>query len=408
MILSRPTRLTPARPRAAAGVLLAGVALIALSGPAFALDGTDMVRKLNAAYSPSGGSIGYQSIAVDGDTVTLKGASLNPLNEPPVALGDIAFEGVKEKDGGAYYVETVSFQDVDMAKDETRITARNLAIGGLQIPAIATGNSLDNILFYQTAASGPIEITVKGRQVFSANAMESNVSRKDGDKGLEFDASVTGIKADLATVEDPQSRATISQLGLSQLNGEMSMEGEWEVATGAFSLDDAEIDFDKVGKLSLTLGLSGYTPTFMNAMQQAIKAAEENPNKEQANQALGLSMLGLAQQLTFTTAEIRFDDDSLTKRLLDYFGAQQKVSGKQLAESLKGLAPLMVAQLNIPELQNQISNAVNTYLSDPKSFTISANPDKPVPFPMIAGAAMGAPNSIPTMLGVTVEANTGD
>ncbi|OLP56762.1 hypothetical protein BJF92_11845 [Rhizobium rhizosphaerae] len=407
MTLSRPTRSTPLRKRAV-GSLLAGVALFALAAPAFALDGADMVRKLNAAYSPSGGQIAYQAIEVEGDVVTLKGASLNPLNQPPIPLGDIAFEGVAEKDGGAYYVETVAFQDLDMTQEDSHITARDMAIGGLQIPASTTGNTLDNLLYYQTAASGPVTVTVKGKTVFSMEATESNVSRQEGDKGLEFDGSATGIKIALDTVEDPKSRETIDKLGLSTLNGEISMEGNWEVGSGTLSLDNLEADFDKVGKLSMTLGMSGYTPTFMNAIQQAVKAAEENPNKEQANQALGMSMLGLLQQLTFNTAEIRFDDASITQRLLDYFGAQQKVSGKQLAESLKGLTPLMVAQLNIPELQNQISNAVSTYLSDPKSFTISANPEKPVPFPMIAGAAMGAPNTLPKMLGVSVEANAGE
>ena len=57
------------------------------------------------------------------------------------------------------------------------------------------------------------------------------------------------------------------------------------------------------------------------------------------------------------------------------------------------------------DLQNQISAAVNTYLDDPKSLKISAEPTEPVPFPMIMGAAMGAPQTIPQVLGVTVTAN---
>jgi hypothetical protein len=72
---------------------------------------------------------------------------------------------------------------------------------------------------------------------------------------------------------------------------------------------------------------------------------------------------------------------------------------------IKGMAPMMIAQLNIPELQNAVSAAVNTYVDDPKNITISAAPAKPVPFPMIMGAAMGAPNTIPSVLGVTVTAN---
>jgi len=120
---------------------------------------------------------------------------------------------------------------------------------------------------------------------------------------------------------------------------------------------------------------------------------------------MGLSMMGLIQQLTFNSASVRFDDATITKRVLDYIGSQQGVSGDQLAQSLKGMVPLMMAQLNVPELQNQVSSAVNTYLDAPKSLTIAAEPANPVPFPMIIGAAMGAPNTVPGVLGVKVTAN---
>jgi hypothetical protein len=52
-----------------------------------------------------------------------------------------------------------------------------------------------------------------------------------------------------------------------------------------------------------------------------------------------------------------------------------------------------------------LSQAVNTYLDKPGSFTVTAQPQNPVPFPMILGAGMGAPNTLPKVLGVKVTAN---
>ena len=67
------------------------------------------------------------------------------------------------------------------------------------------------------------------------------------------------------------------------------------------------------------------------------------------------------------------------------------------------------AALNFKERKgskkNMVTEAVNTYLDNPGNLTISAEPENPVPFPMIMGAAMGAPNTLPDVLGVTVEAN---
>jgi hypothetical protein len=143
----------------------------------------------------------------------------------------------------------------------------------------------------------------------------------------------------------------------------------------------------------------------MKSMQDAIKASQADPNKPEAQQATGLAMLGLMQQLTLDNAEITFKDASITKRVLEYAGAAQGVSGPQMANTLKALTPLMLAQLKLPELQAAVSAAVNSYLDDPKNFTVTAAPAKPVPFPMIVGAAMGAPNTIPSVIGLKVSAN---
>ena len=70
-----------------------------------------------------------------------------------------------------------------------------------------------------------------------------------------------------------------------------------------------------------------------------------------------------------------------------------------------GMMPILLAQAKLGALQNQVSEAVNAFIDDPKNITITAEPEKEVPFPMIMGAAMGAPESVPTLLGVSVTAN---
>jgi len=388
-------------------LMLASAAFIGLSGPAFALDGADLVTKLNAAYALNGATVAYEKVAVDGTTVTLTGVSVKSTAAPgkDFKIGDVTLEGVEETDGGGYYAETVTLPDVDVKEDDTAITAKDISIGGLSIPGNPAGGTVNDIVLYETAASGPVTVTAKGKQVFSMDESEANLTKQESDAGFDFDVTFSGIKADLSGVEDAKSKDAIEKLGLTNLAGEMTMKGSWEVATGNVSLEEYAFDFANVGRLALAFDVSGYTLDFMKSMQEAMKAAETNPNKEEANQAMGLSMMGLIQQLTFNSASVRFDDATITKRVLDYIGSQQGTTGDQLAQSLKGMVPLMMAQLNVPELQNQVSTAVNTYLDAPKSLTISAEPANPVPFPMIIGAAMGAPNTVPGVLGVKVTAN---
>ena len=388
-------------------LMLASAAFIGLSGPAFALDGADLVTKLNAAYAMNGATIAYDKVDVDGTTVTLTGVSVKSVAAPgsDFKVGDVTLEGVEESDGGGYYVETVSLPDVDIKEADTSVSAKDISIGGLSIPGNPSGGTINDIVLYETAGTGPVVITSKGKQVFSMEESEANLTKQESDAGFDFDATLSGIKADLSQVEDAKSKDAIEKLGLTTLAGEMTMKGSWEIASGNIALEEYAFDFANVGRLALSFDISGYTLDFIKAVQEATKAAAANPNKEQANQAMGLSMMGLIQQLTFNSASVRFDDATITKRVLDYIGAQQGVSGDQLAQSLKGMVPLMMAQLNVPELQNQVSTAVNAYLDAPKSLTISAEPEKAVPFPMIIGAAMGAPNTVPSVLGVKVKAN---
>jgi hypothetical protein len=388
-------------------LMLASAAFIGLSGPAFALDGADLVTKLNAAYALSGGSIAYENVAVDGTTVTLSGVSVKSTAAPgkDFKIGEVTLEGVEETDDGGYYAETVTLPDVDAKDEEVTFTAKDIEMTGLSIPGNPSGGTLNDLVLYESGSTGPVNVTVKGKQVFAMEGAEANLAKQESDAGFDFDATLSGIKADLSGVEDAKAKDAIEKLGLATLDGEVTMKGSWEVASGNVSLSEYAFDFANVGRLALAFDISGYTLEFMKSMQEAVKAQEANPNKEEANQAMGLAMMGLVQQLTFNNASIRFDDATITKRVLDYIGGQQGVSGDQLAQSLKGMVPLMMAQLNVPELQNQVSTAVNSYLDAPKSLTISAEPAKPVPFPMIIGAAMGAPNTVPSVLGVKVTAN---
>ncbi|MEK1925141.1 MAG: hypothetical protein AAAB11_06800 [Rhizobium giardinii] len=388
-------------------LMLASAAFVGLSGPAFALDGADLVTKLNAAYASNGMTIAYEGVEVDGTTITLSGVSVKSMAAPETDLkvGEVTLEGVEETDGGGYYAETVTLPDIDFKADDVALAAKDIAMSGLTIPGNPSSGTINDIVLYESAGTGPVTVTVKGKQVFAITESEANLTKQESDAGFDFDATLSGIKADLSDVEDAKAKDAIEKLGLKTLDGEVTMKGSWEVATGNVSLEEYAFDFANVGRLALAFDISGYTMEFMKSMQEATKAAAANPNKEEANQAMGLAMMGLVQQLTFNSASIRFDDATITKRVLDYIGGQQGVSGDQLAQSLKGMVPLMMAQLNVPELQNQVSTAVNSYLDAPKSLTISAEPAKPVPFPMIVGAAMGAPNTVPSVLGVKVTAN---
>jgi hypothetical protein len=388
-------------------LLLAGAALLTLSGQAFALDGNDVLAKINATYAAQGVKMVATSVKTEGKRVTLLGAKIQPPAEPEKAfpIGDITMDGVDEADGGGYQIDQISLSDVKLTEEGTRISAEDIYFSGVTVPGTASDSPLGAMLLSDEGHIGPVKISKDGKDLFSLSEVTMATTRDSDDTGMAFKAAFKDIAVDLSTVDDPASKDAIQKLALTHLAGEMTMKGSWELTKGVIDVEDFTVDFDNIGALTMAYNISGYTADFIKSMQETIKAAAENPNKEQAQQASGLAMLGLVQQLNFNSAEISFTDDSITKRALDFAGKQQGMSGKQLTQTIKALTPLMMAQLNMPDLQNEVSAAVNTYLDNPKSLTITAKPPQPVPFPMIAGAAMGAPNTVPAMLGLTVKAN---
>lgn len=386
-------------------LMLCSAAILSFAGSAFALDGNDLLKKINDVYGQQGGSIAAAGVDIDGSTVTLKGATLKAAGlDDAIPLGDITLDGVEENNGG-YTIEEIDFADVDFDKDGASISATDLKLNGVEIPADPTKGDLASLLYYKSAHAGAVSVSKDGAEVFSIEGADATMSKRDDKSGLDFDAKINGIKGDLSKVDDPKAKEAIEALKLQQIDGTVAMKGSWDIGPGTINITEYSFDFKDIGKLNLAFSISGYTPAFAKSLQDALKTVRSNPNQQEAQQSAGLAMLGLLQQLTFNSAKIRFDDASITARALEFAGKQQGVSGKQLADTLKAMTPIMMAQLNVPELQNAVSAAVNAYLDNPKSMTVTAAPGKPVPVPMIVGAAMGAPQSIPQVIGLKVSSN---
>lgn len=389
-------------------ILLASAALCAFTGPALALDGQDLLKKINASFASGGTTITADNIEVSGTDVVLKGVKFGvegQAAEKPLTLEQLTLQGVSEEDDGAYYIERVDFPEVNVSEEKSSFKVQDLYLSGVYVPGDVNAKGIDSLMFYEEAHSGPVDVTVDGKSVFSMAEAVGTMGLSEDETTITFEGTVSGVKADLSTVEDPQAKAQIEALGLTTLNGNMNMSGSWEVESGTIDIEDYSIDFANVGKLSLAFSMSGYTLDLVKQMQEQARMMQAQPQNEQAQQAAGLAMLGLVQQLSLVNAQIRFEDAGITKRGLDYAGKSQGADGAQMAQMVKGMLPILLAQAKLGAIQNEISAAVNTYIDNPKALTIAAAPANPVAFPMIMGAAMGAPETIPGLIGLKVTAN---
>ena len=98
-------------------------------------------------------------------------------------------------------------------------------------------------------------------------------------------------------------------------------------------------------RFGMTFDLGGYTLDFIKSLQEMQKKMAAQPAGAD-NSAQSMAMLGLMQQLTFNGASIRFDDDSLTNKALDYVAKQQGRSRDDIINQAKAIVPFVPAQLN--------------------------------------------------------------
>lgn len=383
-----------------AAVLMAGTAL-----PAYALDGNAFAAKFAEYNSTYDTTLEYAAVVTDGDTVTLTETHFTIPGEPGFDAGDMVFSGVEETGDGGYYAETLEIEDVDHTNDGARITVNDILFEGMTIPADPTGTGIDSIMLYETFSAGPIHIAVDGKDVFSLESITANMSKMSGDAGIEASMEANGLWADVTQLKDEDGEAQLVRLGYKEVTGNISMNGRWEAEPGRVYLEEYVLTLDDVGTLTLALDISGYTLEAIRSMEAAGQDAAAKSGDVESFQDVKASMQEVMKGFTFASASIRFDDDSLTGRILEEAGKEKNMTGEQMGQTIKALIPLMASQLGSPALQKQLTAAANAYFDDPGNLTIAAHPETAVPFPQIMSTGMSDPRGLIDLLDVKITAN---
>lgn len=383
---------------------VSGLVLILATGPGFALDADAFAERLKTVMDQQGLQITYADVETSGSDVTLKGLGISiPGEDDAFPAGTVTLENVEETGDGGYRIGVMNLDDLAFSDKDFGFVAEGMAVEGLRVPPEGGSGAFGDLLLYEAMRVGKIRLSIEGREAFDMSNLFAtiDVPENAGDKML-FDAGVERVFVDFTTVDDPQVQQTMKALGYETLEGRYASKGYWIASSGQTVLEENRFTVDNAASLNIVVDISGYTPALAMELQKMSRQMQESGGNEQAQ---GLAMLGLLQQLTFNSAAIRVDDASLTGRLLDFFAAQQGTDRNGLVNQAKGVLPFMLAQLGNPEFAAQITAAVGSYLDNPQSLEVRAEPGTPVPFAQLMATGMSAPQTLPDALGVKVTAN---
>jgi hypothetical protein len=370
---------------------------------AHAADPADVASRLKDVFAKQDVDLQWKAVSGDTSSMVLSGVTAGASGtDERAAIGDVTLTDVTE-DGGDYVIGTASLPTYKMENDGANVSMTGVSISGLRLPPPDSTDPMDSVMLYDKAAIGEVSVKRDGAQVFDLANFHVDITRPEGGNPLKFDGGAESFTADLSSVDDPKTKAAIKALGYETLEGSFVMAGSWAPQTGAASLDTYKLTVKDAGTLDISFKMNGYTPEFIRSLHAIRKKIAEAPEDQKTAQSMAL--LGLLQQLSFGGATIRFDDDSLTGKVMDHVAQQEGMQKSDVANQAKAMLPFVLAKLNNPDLTAQVTKAVSAFLDDPKNLAIVAAPPNPVPLAVIAAGAMSAPQQLTETLGVKVIAN---
>ena len=371
---------------------------------ALAQDATAVANRIKAGLAGQGVAVDWTAVTGDASSMVLKGVTIKPTTEQEgLAIGDVTLTGVTEKDGG-YLVGKLETAPFSRSEEGLTFDVSPLVISGMNVPGEGSTDPLASIMLYETVELASMSVKLADKTAFAMEGLGFRITPPAEGKPLQFTGAAEKFSGDLSLVEDPKAKAVIDALGYQNVNGRIDMAGSWQPSDGRLALSQYDISVADAGTFGMTFDFGGYTLDFIKSLQDLQKKMAEAPSGGD-NSAQGMAMLGLMQQLSINGAAVRFEDDSLTGKVLAYVAGQQGASAADIVNQAKAVVPFMLAQLNDPELAAQATAAVGAFLDAPKSIEIALAPASPVPFAQIMAGAMSNPTALTKTLGVKVTAN---
>ena len=369
--------------------LFAGTALIVCGSiPAAAIEPDDAAKALAAALAKgSNVEATYDSAELDGSNISIEGFSMARKGEADaIRFDEVVIESPTDSAKGVFESPLITFTGGTLT-GESNGTLGEATMTDVTVldAAKETGSGFGQSILFHTAEATdlkvsqkdkPGEVTIDRIYVESGNVVENVAQDSKG--------SVEGITLP-AAIFPPDSGFKPESIGYDKLVIDVTWDGTRDVAAKTMTVRDFTLSIQDGGDLSIE-GVVGELP---DAHTLNDSAAAANVTKTQVH-----------------SLSIRYDDNSLAGRVLDFLAKQQNLSRADYANQISAALPFLLAALNNPAFQEEVATAVAGFLLDPKSLSIEIAPEAPVSGDDLIELAKTQPGAIPDKLNASVTANS--
>lgn len=380
--------------QARCGIALA-VLTAALAGPAFAATDEEITAALVGAMEQNGASnVKFDGPARNGDTLTYSNLSFRQAKDPAnaaagsseITLESLDLTGADIPEPGAFDADSFEARGMQLVDGDTTVTVAAAQSTGISIDAPQPDAARSDR--YDTLSVDDVSVMRDGREMVGVARLSIEnddfveayprkfVMRVDD---VVFDPSVAPNGAEAMT--------QLRSLGYEKLTFDFALDGTWDDTEETARVAPLKITGTDIGTLELSLTLAGVSREVLDEMQKP------EPSFEQ--------LTGLA----ISDLRLRFDDSSVTNRILSAQAAEMGTDAASLAGQLAAALPLLLSPLQNPPFQTKVATAAGAFLQDPKSITVTAQPPEPVSFMEVFGTSQAAPETLPDLLNADITAN---
>ncbi len=363
---------------------------LVLAGSVPALAAPDAQRMAvmvtSAAVATGEMRVTYDKVSVSGEDVTFSNVKLKLGTDNIVTMPTVLFSGVVERPGGGFSAKRVTFNTASASATEGDFKWATGVVEDVVVPSPKDIDThakirpfrkltLGNLSMTQAVKSAPITVTSFTVDIGDVTETAPTTIKING----------TGARMPVAFIANPIGNAMISRMGYTEFTGTITADGSYDANKNSIALNSLTVDAAKVGKLQLSAKLSN---TSIGGIADPDETAE-------ARAAARLDSL-----------MIRFDDAGFIGKMLDMQADLYGGSKAEVRDALVfGALPLVLNYVQNTAFRDQFQDAAAAFLENPKNFTITANPPKPVPLGEAIRTAVQSPLKLPDLLSPQVAAN---
>jgi hypothetical protein len=370
-----------------AAPLLGSALLFLTTLPASAVEPQAVADAIGAALTKNGKSeASYESAVLEGGDVVIKGFTLTSgsgshtvrfeeaIVESPTEDGPGVFQSPRMTfTGGTTSGEPNGSIGSAMATDVTVLDPADVETEGFAQAILYRTAEIDDVRMAPDSA--PDAVTVERITLQSDGAVEGPLQEMAG--------TIEGVS--VAPGFLPRGRFNPQKLGYDALVFDIAWDGVLDLDQNAMTVRNSTLSFRNGGSIQITGTVSNLPdPRVLNDADVVAKVS-------------GVELRDLT---------IRYEDNSLFGRLLDLLAGEQGLSREAYVQQISAALPFLLAALTHPQFRSELIQVLGVFLQNPRSLTLTIEPEPPITAGEIRSMAKSAPGDLPERLRASVTANT--